>query len=64
MSENKSIVSIPKNADDFCFVCTSAIRYALGRQSYAPPIVINFVQEHMAQMDFRAVSAMVRDIEA
>lgn len=63
MTKNENIVSIPVNADDFAFVCTCAVRYALGSQSYAPSIVINFLQEHMAQMDFRAVSAMIQDIE-
>lgn len=63
MSENENIISIPVNADDFCFICTCAVRYALGRQSYAPSIVVSFVQDHMAQMDIRAVSAMIREIE-
>ena len=64
MSENENMISMVVNADDFCFVCTCAVRYALGRQSYAPSIVISFVQEHMSQMDIRAVSAMIREIEA
>lgn len=64
MSENKNMISIPVNADDFCFICTCAVRYALVCQSYAPSIVIGFVQKHMAQMDIRAVSAMIREIKA
>lgn len=64
MSKNENMISSPVNADDFCFTCTCAARYALGCQSYAPSIVMSFVQEHMAQMDIWAVSAMIREIEA
>lgn len=64
MPENENMISIPVNADDFRFICTCTVRYALGRQSYAPSIVISFVQEYMAQMDIRAVSAMIREIKA
>lgn len=60
--DNITLLSV--NMNDFQFVCNCAVRYALGRRTYAVSIVVEFVQSHMDQMDILAVNSMIRNIEA
>lgn len=48
---------------DFGTICICAVRYSLGRQTYMPKLVIDYIKSHIAEIDDRAIGVMVRDIE-
>ena len=39
-----------------------AMRYALGRETYMPGIVQDYIRRHKDELDLRTVSVMIRDI--
>lgn len=47
---------------DFGTICICAVRYSLGRQSYMPKLVIDYIKEHIAEIDDRAIRVIIRDI--
>lgn len=48
--------------DDFGCVITSAIRYAINRQSYMPEVVIRFAEKYKNVLDGKTLLVAVRDI--
>ena len=52
---------IPVN-DDFEAVLTCAIRYSLGRQTYMPELVINFINPLLSQLSDKTLYCMSKDI--
>lgn len=52
---------IPVN-DDFEAVLTCAIRYSLGRQTYMPELVINFINPLLSQLSDKTLYCMNKDI--
>lgn len=55
MSENIS--------DDFASIMICAIRYALGRRTYMPSIVCNFVKQRIPNMSDKDLYVIIRDIK-
>lgn len=49
--------------DDFGSICICAERYALGRQSYMPKLVIDYITLHIIEIDTRALNVMITDIK-
>ena len=49
--------------DDFGCIINSALRYAIGRHTYMPSVVMDFVRKHIDMLDSRTVSVMIQDIE-
>ena len=49
--------------DDFGCIVNSAVRYALGRYTYMPGVVMNFVRKYMKVLDTRTIHVMIEDIE-
>lgn len=49
--------------DDFGCIINSAVRYALGRYTYMPGVVMNFVRKYMKVLDTRTIHVMIEDIE-
>lgn len=49
--------------DDFGCIVNSAVRYALGRYTYMPSVVMNFVRKYMKVLDTRTIHVMIEDIE-
>jgi len=47
----------------FGTICLCALRYALGRQSYMPGIVQDFIRAHISEIDQSSIKVMIRDIE-
>lgn len=48
---------------DFGIISLCAMRYALGRQSYMPSLVQNFIWEHIREIDSGTIEIMIRGID-
>ena len=48
--------------NDFGIICLCAMRYALGRQSYMPSLVQDFIRGHIGEIDSGTIEIMIRDI--
>ena len=51
------------NDQYFGTICLCALRYALGRQTYMPGIVQDFIRAHISDIDQNAIKVMIRDID-
>ena len=49
--------------DDFGCIINSAFRYAIGRRTYMPSVVMEFVRKHLNILDAKTISVMIEDIE-
>ena len=47
----------------FGTICLCAMRYALGRQTYMPGLVQDYIRAHIGEIDGNAIQVMIRDIE-
>lgn len=50
------------NTDDFSLVCICAVRYCLGRRTYTPRIVMNFIKPFLPVLRDNTLYVMARDI--
>lgn len=48
--------------EDFGFVCVCAVRYCLGRRTYAPGTVMGFIKTFLPALDDKMLYVMARDI--
>ena len=48
---------------DFGTVCCCAVRYSLGRQTYMPSLVQQFINRNLKQIDSYSLAVMARDIK-
>ena len=49
--------------DDFGCIINSAVRYALGRYTYMPSTVAEFVLKYLNYLDNKTISVMIYDID-
>lgn len=49
--------------DEFGTICVCAERYALGRQTYMPTLVQDFIKRHVGELETNALVVMRRDLE-
>ena len=49
--------------DDFGCIINSAVRYSLGRYTYMPSTVAEFVLKYLNYLDNKAISVMICDID-
>lgn len=49
--------------DDFGCMINSALRYAIGRETYMPSTVMAYVRRNIHVMDSRTIYVMIEDIE-
>lgn len=49
--------------NDFGCILNSAVRYALGRNTYMPDTVARYVNRYLSVLDSRTLNVMSRDIE-
>ena len=49
--------------DDFGAVMNCAVRYCIGRESYMPRLVIDFIRKHPEMLNAKTIGVMIRDIE-
>lgn len=50
------------NTEDFGIVCICAVRYCLGRHTYAPGIVRDFIKPFLPALNDKTLYVMARDI--
>ena len=51
-----------KNRSDYGIICLCAMRYALGRQTYMPGLVQDYIRANIADIESRDITAMIWDI--
>lgn len=49
--------------EDFCTILICAIRYCLGRQTYMPFLVIEFIRPLLPHLDNKTLSIIENDIK-
>ena len=49
--------------EHFGIICLCAMRYALGRQTYMPGLVQDFIRAHIGEIDSGTIEIMIRDID-
>ena len=55
---------IQKHDDDFGAILNCAVRYALGRRTYMPLLVTDWIKAHCkGELNKKTLSAMIQDIE-
>ena len=50
--------------DDFGCIVNSALRYAIGRHTYMPSVVRNFIRKYMTVLDAKTLVVAIRDIDS
>ena len=48
--------------DDFGAICNCAVRYAVGRRTYMPILVINFITPHLSELSDKTLWCFQRDL--
>ncbi len=66
----KDVVLCPARWFDFCFdedfgcIVNSTLRYAIGRHTYMPSVVRNFIRKYMTVLDAKTLVVAIRDIDS
>ena len=50
--------------EDFGCIINSALRYAIGRHTYMPGVVRDFIRKYISVLDARTLTVAIRDIDA
>lgn len=56
------MIKIPDQNNDFGAVLICAVRYCIGRQTYMPALVIDFIRPLLPKLDSKTLTVMERDI--
>jgi hypothetical protein len=48
--------------DDFCTILICAVRYSIGRQSYMPSLVIDYITPKLHLLNDKCLAVMERDV--
>jgi hypothetical protein len=60
--KNENLIEINPACDDFGLVLNCAVRYAIGRRTYVPSSVINFITPMLPKLDDRTIQCFDQDI--
>ena len=63
MRKQNGIISIKVDEQDFGTVCVCALRYAMGRETYMPSLVRDFVRPLLTQLPDKILAVMINDCE-
>lgn len=63
MRKPNGIISIKVDDQDFGTVCVCALRYAMGRETYMPSLVRDFVRPLLSQLPDKTLWVMINDCE-
>ena len=61
-SSSRDVVVIDTHNDDFGAVLNCAVRYALGRQSYMPGLIIDYITPLLPEINDRTLYVLDQDI--
>lgn len=53
---------IDPHDDDFGAICNCAVRYAVGRRTYMPGLVIDFITPHLSELTDKTLWCFQRDL--
>ena len=56
-------IVIEAKDDDFGCICNCAVRYAVGRRTYMPSIVVGFIKPLLPKLNNRTLWCFERDLE-
>ena len=56
------MIKIPDQNNDFGAVLICAVRYCIGRQTYMPGLVMDFIRPLLPKLDSKTLTVMERDI--
>ena len=57
------MIIIDPRDDDFGTICNCAVRYAVGRRTYMPSLVIDFITLHLGELSDKTLWCFQRDLE-
>ncbi len=57
------MITIKVDEQDFGTICECALRYAMGRETYMPSLVRDFVRVHLKDIPDKALAVMLNDCE-
>ena len=57
------MVTIKTDEHKFGTICVCALRYAMGRQTYMPELVRDFVRAHLHEIPDETITVMLSDCE-
>lgn len=57
-------MTIAKNDENFGSVLICAIRYAMGRKTYMPSVVVDFIKPLVKNLDSKTLTVMANDIKS
>lgn len=63
MKKTSGIISIKVDEQDFGTVCVCALRYAMGRETYMPSLVRDFVRPLLTKLPDKTLAVMIKDCE-
>lgn len=63
MRKPNGIISIKVDEQDFGTVCVCALRYAMGRETYMPSLVRDFVRSLLPKLPGKTLAVMIKDCE-
>ena len=49
--------------DDFGAICNCAVRYAVGRRTYMPSLVTDFITPHLGELSDKTLWCFQRDLK-
>ena len=52
---------IDPHDDDFGAICNCAVRYAVGRRTYMPGLVIDFITSHLSELTDKTLWCFQQD---
>lgn len=61
--DKKNIPHVAANDDEFGSVLICAVRYCLGRATYMPHLVMDFITPFIPYLENRTLYVMIRDIQ-
>lgn len=63
MKRREGIMSVNVDEQDFGTVCICALRYAMGRETYMPSLVRDFVRPLLNRLPDKTLAVMINDCE-
>jgi hypothetical protein len=60
--DNKILLIPADEADDLGAILNCAVRYCIGRTSYMPRLVMDYIRKHPELLNPKTVGTMIRDI--
>lgn len=63
MKKPDGILKLTVDSQDFGTICVCALRYAMGRETYMPSLVRDFVRPLLPKLDRKTLVVMAQDCE-